>query len=210
MTRRLVSRYWWLLPLLIGVVVLIDRVEQPTDVVTEDTINMKDTRSDYYLSDFSTRKFNNKGSVEFIVEGDTLAHYPDDDRSEITDPRVEIRREGIVWLAESAKGRYDPATDLFTLSGDVTVKRVLQNIDKLSNEITDATDNSLTQITMSSPSLRIASDANLVETDDFVQITAPTWNLKAKGLRTAIDHGQLSLLQNVVARFEPTFNNEAD
>lgn len=190
--------------------VLIDRVEQPAEVVTEDTLNMKDTRSDYYLSDFSTRKFNENGTIEFIVVGNTLAHYPDDDRSEITEPRIELRREGIVWLAESAKGRFDPAPDLFTLSGGVTLRRVLQAPDDVINAANNTDDALVTQITMTTPTLRIASDANLVETDELVRISAPAWNVQAKGLRTAIDQGQLSLLENVVARYEPPFNTQAD
>lgn len=189
MIRRLVTRYWLLLPLLILAVVLIDRVEQPDIVETEETLDMRQTQSDYYLGDFRTRRYNDKGEIEYIVEGDTLAHYPDDGRSEIMSPRVELIGDEVQWLVESESGRFDPVPELFTLQGNVTVKRLLRSSDA-------------NTIIMTTPSLRIANEANIVETDEFVEIKAPTWSLQAKGLRTAIDNGQLSLLSEVVGRYE--------
>lgn len=189
MIRRLVTRYWLLLPLLIIVVVLLDRVEQPDVIETEETLDMRQTQSDYYLSDFRTRRYDADGNIEYIINGKTLAHYPDDDRSVITLPRVELRGDEVQWLVESERGRFDPAPELFTLQGNVTVKRVLQSA-------------STDTIIMTTESLRIANEANLVETDDLVVITAPTWSLQANGFRTAIDNGQLSLLSDVVGRYE--------
>lgn len=204
MIRRLVTRYWLLLPLLILVVALLDRVEQPDEIDTEDTIDMRETRSDYYMSDFRARRFGADGEIEYIVSGKTLAHYPLDNHSKITAPRVELRRENVLWLIESESGRYDPAPNLFTLQGDVTIKRELQaeptdndNVNNPASLITDAN-----TVIMTTDSLRIATDSNLVETAAKVNITAPTWKLQAEGLRTAIDDGQLSLLSNVVGRFE--------
>ncbi|MFK7994127.1 MAG: LPS export ABC transporter periplasmic protein LptC [Granulosicoccus sp.] len=195
MIRRLVTRYWLLLPLLIAAVVLLDHVDEPGTVVTEETIDMRQTQSDYYMSEFSTRKFGADGNIEFIVNGATLAHYPDDDRSQITAPRVELRRGDILWLARSEKGRFDPLPNLFTLEGDVTVERQMR--------INDDEETDKASITITTQSLRIATETNLVETDDRIEISAPAWKLEATGLRTAIDQGELSLLADVVGRFVP-------
>ncbi len=189
MIRRLVTRYWLLLPLLILAVVILDRVEQPDIVQTEETIDMRQTQSDYYLSEFSTARFGLDGNIEYRVEGFTLAHYPDDDRSEITAPKLQLKRGEIRWLVQSDMGQYDPAPTLFTLQGQVTVNRTLQ-------------DDESTTITMVSESLRITTDTNLIETDDLIEITAPTWRLQATGMRGAIDEPHLSLLSNVTGRYE--------
>lgn len=189
MIRRLVTRYWLLLPLLILIVIIVDRVEQPSIVETEDTIDMRQTQSDYYLSEFNTRRFGLDGTVEYRIEGLTLAHYPDDDRSEITAPKLQLRRGDIDWKVRSNAGRYDPAPNLFTLNGEVTVTRTLQ-------------DSGATAITLTSESLRITTDSNLIETDDLIEITAPTWRLQSTGLRGAMDDAQLSLLSNVIGRYE--------
>lgn len=197
MIRRLVTRYWLLLPLLILVVVLLDRVETPDVVPTEATIDMRQTQSDYYLGDFRTRKFGPDGTIEYIVEGDTLAHYPDDNRSEITKPKVELRREDTLWLVESSNGRFDPVPNLFTLRGGVVMTRKL-------------TGNESATITMTTQTLRIETEANRVETDDIVEIVAPTWRLQAKGLRTAMDDGQLNLISDVVGRYELPIDPQQD
>ncbi len=193
MFRRLVTRYWLLLPLLIITVVLIDRVETTDSVETEDTIDMRATESDYYLSEFTTRRFNVQGTVEYQLKGKTLAHYPADNRSQISEPQVELRRDNVKWLMTSKDGRFDPEPDLITLTGNVTVNRILPKGDENSN---------LGDIVMSTQSLRIANSDNRVETDQEVEIVAPTWQLKATGLRTTIDDGRLQLLADVVARYQ--------
>ena len=53
---RLLSRYWLLLPLLVVVVVGLDRIETPAPFDVEETIDMRKTRSDYYLADFRSQK----------------------------------------------------------------------------------------------------------------------------------------------------------
>ena len=187
--RRLVTRYWMLLPLLIGVVVLLDRVETPDAVPTEATIDMRTTQSDYYLEQFRTRRFSPDGEIEYQVQGETLAHFPDDDRSEIVEPRLEVRREEVTWLIESERGRFDPQPSLFTMNGNVSVKRHLGS-------------EQATALSISTESLRIATDDNLVETDALVRIDAPGWNIQALGMRTAINEGRLTLLSRVSGRFE--------
>ena len=201
---HLITRYWLLLPLLICVVALLDRVELPDVIGTEDTINMSDTHSDYYMSDFRARRFGADGQIEYIVTGETLAHYPLDDHSKITAPRLELRRENVLWLVESERGRYDPTPDLFTLRGDVVIKRTLQPSDSRSVESDSAELQTLDKdvLVMTTNSLRIATNSNVVETDEMVNITAPTWQLQATGLRTAIDEGQLKLLSDVTGRYD--------
>jgi len=196
MLRHIISRYWLLLPLLVLAVVLLDRVETPAVVATEDTIDMRDTQSDYYLSGFRSRRFGPDGQIEYMLTGETLAHYPIDDHSRITTPRLELRREDVLWFIESDTGRYDPAPNLFTLQGSVTLRRTFQGAD-------EAISNSQPQtIVMTTDTLRIATESNIVETDEMVDLRAPTWNLQARGMRTEIDASRLMLLSEVVGRFE--------
>jgi len=196
MLKRLVSRYWLLIPILILIVVVLDRVEQPDLIETEETINMSETRSDYYMSDFRTRKFDQDGQLEYIIQGATLAHYPDGDRSEIVAPNVELRREQTTWIVKGQRGRFESPQTLFTLEGDVTVLRSNTNAD--------------TQpITIKTESISIATESNLVHTDQPIEIVAPQWSLSATGLRSAIDQGTLSLLSNVVGRYQlPTAKSQ--
>lgn len=184
---RWLSRYWLLLPLLILVVVLIDRVEEPEAFVVEQTINMRETRSDYYMADFRSRKFDSEGRIEYTVKGDTLAHYPHNDRSEIRAPRLELQRDDAHWQVSSREGRFDPDPDLFTLHGDVVVTRTTAQSDP---------------VTIQTETLTIATQTNEVSTDARIRISAPSWQLQATGLKSAIDHGKLTLLSEVIGRYE--------
>lgn len=187
MLTRLLSRYWLLLPLLILVVVVVDRVEEPEAFVIEETINMRETRSDYYMAEFRSRKYDSNGQIEYTVEGETLAHYPQSDRSEITAPRVELHREGAQWQIESNSGQFDTNPDLFTLQGNVIVKRQAASSDPL---------------TIRTSSLTVATESNEVSTEARIEISAPTWQLQATGLKSAIDQGKLTLLSDVIGRYE--------
>lgn len=187
-STRLLSRYWLLLPILIVVVVLLDRIETPTGIIVEDTIDMRETHSDYYMADFRSRKYSSDGEIEYTVEGDTLAHYPHNDRSEITAPRVELHRENTTWQIRSDKGQFDTDPDLFTLAGDVTIKR-------LSGSGSDP-------VMIRTSTLTVATESNEVATDARIEITAPSWHLQATGMKSALDDGKLSLLSGVTGRYE--------
>lgn len=184
---RLFFRYWFLLPLLLAVIIIIDRVEEPNTIATEETINMSETRSDYYMAEFSTRKFDSNGQVEYIFHGETLAHYPDDDRSEVVAPRIELHRPEAIWQIQSSNGRFDTDPNLFTLEGDVIVYRQREGS---------------APVTIKTTRLTVATDTNTVNTDQTVEILAPTWRLQATGLSSAIDEGKLALHSDVTGRYE--------
>ncbi len=187
MLSRLLSRYWLLIPLMIIVVVVVDRIEAPEVFDVEETIDMRETRSDYYMADFSSRKYDNQGQMEYTVQGETLAHYPFSDRSEITKPRVALHREGVQWQIQSDNGVFDTNPDLFTLQGDVIVQRSTAD----SNPVTIRTS-----------SLTVATESNEVSTEAVIEIIAPAWRLQATGLKSAIDQGKLTLLSEVTGRYE--------
>ena len=187
MLSRLLSRYWLLIPLMIIVVVAVDRIEAPEIFDVEETIDMRETRSDYYMADFSSRKYDNQGQVEYTIQGETLAHYPRSDRSEVTEPRVELHRAGVQWQIQSNNGIFDTNPDLFTLQGDVIVERSTANSDL---------------VTIRTSSLTVATESNEVSTDAMIEISAPAWRLQATGLKSAIDQGKLTLLSDVTGRYE--------
>ena len=86
---RWILRYWPIVPLLILAIWARNWVEdRPNPVVVEETINMRETQSDYYLEEFTTRKFDATGTLQYRVSGKSLLHFPEDDRSEITEPNV--------------------------------------------------------------------------------------------------------------------------
>lgn len=187
MFTRLLSRYWLLLPLLVIVVIAVDRIETAPVIEVEETIDMRQTRSDYYMADFSTRKFRTDGSIEYTIRGETLAHYPDNDRSEIIAPRIELNRPKATWNISSLKARFDTDPDLFTMQGEVIMHRLRSESDP---------------VTITTSELTIATESNQVSTNADIEIVSEHWALKATGMRSAIDDGTLTLLSSVSARYE--------
>lgn len=188
MLMRLISRYWLLVPLLLLAIVIRDWVETtPTLVEVEETIDMSETQSDYYLEKFKTRKFDSQGNIEYEVTGQTLAHYPTDDRSEITKPSVVLHREAVQWKVDSALGLLNKDPAIFTLQGDVVVKRESPAGEPL---------------TIRTEELSILTDDNEVRTDKPIEIIAETWQLRSIGLQSSIDEGKLNLLSSVTGRYE--------
>lgn len=188
MLVRLISRYWLLVPLLLLAIVIRDWVETtPTLVEVEETIDMSQTKSDYYLEQFKTRKFDTQGNIEYEVSGQTLAHYPDDDRSEIIKPAVVLHREAVRWEVASNSGllKKDPA--IFTLQGDVVLKRESPTGEPL---------------TIRTEELSILTDDNEVRTDKPIEIVARTWQLRSIGLQSSLNEGKLNLLSEVSGRYE--------
>ena len=188
MLMRLISRYWLLVPLLLLAIVIRDWVETtPETVEIEDTIDMQATQSDYYLEQFKTRKFDTSGNIEYEVTGQTLAHYPIDDRSEITQPSVVMHRDAIKWKIDSASGELKKNPAIFTLQGNVVVER-----ETLDGE----------PVIIRTEELSILTDDNEVRTDKAIEIVAETWNLRSIGLQSSLDEGKLNLLSTVTGRYE--------
>jgi len=188
MLMRLISRYWLLVPLLLLAIVIRDWVETtPTLVEVEETIDMSETQSDYYLEQFKTRKFDTSGNIEYEVSGNTLAHYPIDDRSEITKPSVVLHRDEVRWKVDSTLGLLKKNPAVFTLQGDVVVQRE----SPLGEPLTIRTEE-----------LSILTDDNEVRTDKPIEIVAETWQLRSIGLQSSLNEGKLNLLSTVRGRYE--------
>ncbi len=188
MISRLLSRYWLVVPLLLLAIVARDWAEEtPVDTPVEATLDMRSTQSDYYLEGFTTKKYDAQGAIEYEISGQTLAHYPADDRSVIASPRVTLHRPAVLWQIDSSVGHLSQDPETFTLQGDVTILRTSQNSEPL-------------QIHTST--LSIFTSGNEVRTDQPIEIIANTWQLRSVGLQSAIDAGKLKLLSNVTGHYE--------
>jgi lipopolysaccharide export system protein LptC len=184
---RWLSRYWLLIPLILLTVVVRNWVETPSTVPVEETIDMRASEADYYLEEFITKKFDGTGNIEYIVRGDTLSHYPASDSSEIFAPEVELHRPEVTWQIHSIRGRFEHASQMFTLEGGVTLQRRSSSGDPM---------------LIRTENLSVLIAANEVRTGQPIEIIADTWQLSAVGMQSAIDEGKLTLLSNVTGHFD--------
>lgn len=182
-------RYWVLVPLLILALIARDWAEDPaTTLSPEETVDMAQLDADYYLEKFETRKYDITGATEYIVSGDTLSHYPQDDRSVIEQPRLQLHRDGVTWKVKSQLGVLTQAPETFTLQGEVVMLR--------------SSDNGGKEIQVRTSDLTVQTDANRVVTDEPIEMVAATWSLRSTGLESRLDDGTLKLLSGVSGRYE--------
>jgi len=185
---RWIARYWPIVPLLLLALLARDWVEEaPDDVVVEETIDMQQTQSDYYLEEFTSRKFDENGELQYRVTGESLLHYPEDDRSEITAPNVILLREGVRWDITSTRGEMLREPDRFTLFGDVHLERATGNNDSVS---------------IRTERLSVSTDNNEVSTDQPIEVIADGWQLRSVGLQSRLDEGKLIFLSKVTGHYD--------
>lgn len=180
--------YWPVIPLLLAVVFAQNWVEdEPAPVLVEETIDMQQTQSDYYLEDFTTRKFDMSGKLQYRVSGKSLLHFPDDDRSEINAPTVILLREGIRWDIRSQRGEMRRSPDTFTLNGEVLLERAIEGEKVLS---------------ISTDRLSVRTDTNQVRTDSPIEVVGDGWRMESVGLESSIDEGKLIFLSKVKGHYD--------
>ena len=185
---RWILRYWPIVPLIVVAVLARNWVEdRPDSVVVEETINMQETQSDYYLEEFTTRKFDATGTLQYRVSGKSLLHFPEDGRSEITAPNVILLREGIRWDITSAKGEMLREPDTFTLFGNVQIERA------------GGENNS---VSIRTESLSVSTHNNEVSTDQPIEVIASGWRMRSVGLQSKIDDDTLIFLSEVTGHYD--------
>ena len=191
---KYIYRYWILVPLLLFAVLSRNWVEEKPDGVNlEPTIDMAASQADYYLEAFETRKLNANGQPEYVVTGDALSHYPEDDRSVIVKPKLVMYRDQHIWTMDAPEGVLTPDPEIFRFSGDVSMLREATVPDN--TQQTDA-------IRLETRDVWVRTEENRLHTDQPVTVTSERWKLRSIGLESDIDAGILTLLSNVTARYE--------
>lgn len=187
---RWMSRYWLLVPMTLAAILIGNWVEQPETLAPQTPMAIATTPADYLLEDFTTRHYDPSGVLAYVLTGNTLAHYPDDGRAEITQPQVTLQRDNTHWTVVADTGRLTREPDIVTLLGAVTIDRTVQvNDDEM-------------PVRISASNVEIALDTDYLQTQYPVVIEAPGMLLKANGLQSSIKEGKLELNSGVSARYE--------
>lgn len=196
---RLLSRYWLLVPLLLVAILVRNWVEAPETLSLEEPLLMRDIRADYYLEDFVTRRYDKDGALAYLIRGETLSHFPDDDRAEIVAPDIELYLPDALWRVRADDGRLVQgiigSSRVVTLGGGVVLERGARDdagVDAPASR----------PVTIRADNLALAIDSNEVSTAGPVEIVSPGLSLRALGLQSSIDAGKLDLLSNVTGTYE--------
>ncbi|MGH8121079.1 MAG: LPS export ABC transporter periplasmic protein LptC [Gammaproteobacteria bacterium] len=145
---------------------------------------------DYYMENFTITNMEEDGTLKNQLEAEYMAHYPDDDTTELVKPRLAIpRADGQPVHIIADKGWVTTDNKVILLTGNVAL---WQNDDAGNKKI---------EITTSD--VRILTDEEYAETDQPSVFTGKDTTVRAIGVRAYLKEGRLQLLNNVHATILP-------
>jgi len=139
---------------------------------------------DYYMEDFTTLTMNQEGKPKSSLYAVHLAHFPDNDTSELLQPKMELYRTTRLPLYISAdKGWVTANNEVILLEGNV---QLWEN---------DATGQRTLQVNTSKANVLLEQD--YAETDQPATIKTRRTTITGIGLRAYFDDSRLEVLKNV-------------
>jgi lipopolysaccharide export system protein LptC len=144
---------------------------------------------DYFVVNFTTTTYNGEGAVVSVMSAARMVHYPDDDTTELFDPRVmQAKPREPRFSVRAERGQLSRDGDEIFLHGDVLLVR-------------DASPGR-PEARMSTEFLHVLRDRSLVRTDRPVTIVEGGLSLTGRGMEYNNASRELVLRSDVVARFE--------
>jgi lipopolysaccharide export system protein LptC len=137
---------------------------------------------DYRMTGFEIRRITPDGTLQVLISGRELRHYPDDDTVEIDDARVQaVAPDGTRALATARLARSNADGSHLQLEGDVRLRRFAPK----------ATDDSPAQLDVHSAFLEVLSNAELMRSNRAVTIEQDGIRIQAQGFEYRHLTGQL-------------------
>lgn len=142
---------------------------------------------DYFLSQFSAIDMDESGHPRHRLDAAYMAHFPDDDTSELTAPRVTVfRPQAEPWRIQAARGRVEGGGDLIYLQGEVQLQRSGEDALELTTD-----------------DMRIWPDRQYAETDAPLTVTSARGTIEAVGMHGYLGEERLELLSGVKGTYGP-------
>ena len=139
---------------------------------------------DYIMENFEATTMNTQGNMEYRVTARKMAHFPDDDTTELERPLVTAYTDTVaLWQVQAERGIARTRNDEVFLAGTVIATR-------LPTPEQGA-------VTIDTSNLTINHADNLGVTPDKVTITEAHGVTRATGMRIYLKEKRLELLSNV-------------
>ena len=144
---------------------------------------------DYLVDNFTTTTYTRDGNVESVLSAAKMVHFPDDDSTELTAPRVlQARPTQPRYTARADRGRVSREGDEIFLYDNVLLVR--------------EADEARPEARMATSFLHILRDRNLVRTDREVRFEEPGRWLTGRGMEYFNATRELFLHADVHGSFE--------
>lgn len=152
--------------------------EEPADIATEIYHD-----PDYYMEDFTTVTMEEDGAPKNKLYAVYMAHYPDDDTTELLQPKMEIfRADRPPLLITAEKGWVTANNEVILLRGDV---RLWED-----NEFGERT------LQVDTTEVRILMNDEYAETDQPTRIKSNRSTITGRGMRAYFQESRLEVLDH--------------
>lgn len=144
---------------------------------------------DYLVVNFVTTTYNRDGKAESMLSADRMAHYPDDDTTELTSPRVVQTKPAEPKITVRAdRGRLSRDGEDIYLYDNVVLEREAGA--------------GRTAARLTTEYLQVVRDRSLARTDREVRIVEEARSLSGRGMEYSNETQHFTLNADVRARFE--------
>jgi lipopolysaccharide export system protein LptC len=145
---------------------------------------------DYLVTKFTTTTYTSEGAAQTVMSAERMVHYPDDDTTELFEPRVvQAKPNQPRYSVRADRGQLSRDGDEIFLYGHVLLVR-------------DASAHG-PEARMTTDFLHVLRDRSLVRSDRLVKIVEGGRSLQGRGMEYNNDTRSLVLRSEVVARFGP-------
>ena len=145
---------------------------------------------DYLITNFTTTTYNKEGAAESMLSAARIIHYPDDDTTELIEPRlVQTKTDEARMTVNSERGTLSRDGEEIFLYDSVLLVREALGVRP--------------EARVKTSFLHVVRDRFLALTDREVLIEEEHRSLSGRGMEYNYDSGQLLLRDNVRGRFEP-------
>lgn len=147
---------------------------------------------DYYVENFTSTTMDVNGFPRRRVNADYMAHFPDTDTHELSNPYMILYRDSAApWHVRSERGWISSTGEVMLLLGKVHIWRNNARGER--------------QMEIRTEDLRVLPDTNYGETDKLAIITTPGSESRGVGMRAFMDESRLQLLSQVHTRYDPAY-----
>ena len=144
---------------------------------------------DYYMEDFTTLTMNQDGTPKNRLYADYMAHYQDDDTTELLKPKLEIYRKNRTPIFVTAdKGWVTSDNEVILLAGDVYLR--------------ENDNDGLLKLEVITSDARILLKQDYAETDKSITINGKHGTVKSVGMRAYLQEERIEFISNVRGKIE--------
>jgi lipopolysaccharide export system protein LptC len=145
---------------------------------------------DYLVTNFTTTTYNKSGEPEQVLAAARMVHFPDDDSTDLVEPRVlQAKPDQPRVTVRADRGLLSREGDEIFLYDNVVLVR--------------EADAQTPEGTLTTSFLHILRDRGLVRTDRVVHFEEPGRTLTGRGMEYHIDTRELTLSDDVKGVMEP-------